>query len=184
MTRFARRPLAATVISLIALFVAGSAVAAPRTPTPASLVLRESDFPTRTQYTSGDIPSRVIQALKRVGIQARGVYFGATIPFGSGKSETVSGAVYTTANSSQAKKAYVLFKRETSGSKLPLPLYGDEQIVQYKSGSEIENMTVRRNGVVWQLSVQSLSLLNLSKAQLTAELKKYAAKQRSRVGAG
>lgn len=183
MTRL--RPAAAITISLIALVVVGGTIAAPRTPAPASLVLRGSDFPKGTQYTSGDIPSKVTGALKKVGIQARGVYFGATIPFGSGKSETVSGAVYTIANSSQAKKAYALFKRENGGgATLRLPAYGDEQIVQSKPGSEIANMTVRRNRVVWQLSVESLSLLNLSQAQLTAEMKRYAAKQKSRVGAG
>ena len=118
MNRFARwrpSPAIATVISLIVLFVAlgaGRAVAASRAPQPASLALRKSDFPAHTQYSLGDIPSNVIRALKKgFGIQASGVYFGATIPFGSNKSETVSGAVYTTAAADQAKKAYTAFKR-------------------------------------------------------------------------
>ena len=69
--------------------------------------------------------------------------------------------VYTTAAADQAKKAYTAFKREfKGGTTLPLPRYGDDQTVNYKPGSEIANLMVRRNRVVWQLTVESLSLLN------------------------
>jgi hypothetical protein len=189
MTRFARRLSLATFISACAVLapaLAESAFATSHGSQPASLVLRESDFPAHTQYTLGDIPSNAIQALKKIGVDARGAYFGASIPFGSGKSETVSGAVYTTADPSQANKAYAAFRSEYThtGAKLPLPLYGDTQIVQYKPETDIAEVLVRRNSVVWQLSVQSLSLLHLSKEKLTTEIDKYAAKQKSRVGAG
>jgi len=174
------------LIALLAAAVTGSAVAASFASDPATMVLRKSDFPKGARYTWSDVPSNVVKALKKgFGIDASGAYFAGTIPVSSTKSEVVSGAVYTTANSGQARRAYAAFKRDFgSGSKLAVPVYGDEQIALYKPGSSIANMMVRRNSVVWQLTVQGVGLLVISEAKMITEMKKYAGKQKARVGAG
>jgi hypothetical protein len=166
--------------------LAGSAIAASLAPDPVRMLLRKSDFPKSAKYTSGDVPANVIQALKKgFGIDARGAYVVADIPVSSTKSEMVTGSVYTTLNAGQARKVYAAFKHDFGGgSKLALPTYGDEQIALYKPGSSIANMMVRRNSVVWSLSVEGMGLLVIPKAQMIAEMKKYAAKHKARVGAG
>ncbi len=175
---------AIALIALLAAALGGSALAASFVRDPSQMLLRKSDFPANVKYSSGDVPANVIQALKRVKIQARGVYFGATIPSGSGKSEVVSGAVYTTANAGQAVKAYVAFKSDMGGgSKVTLPKVGDDQIARYKPGSSVMNMIARRNSVIWQLTVEGMGL-TIPQAKLTAEMTKYAHKQQARVGAG
>jgi hypothetical protein len=138
------------LIALLAAAVTGSAVAASFASDPATMVLRKSDFPKGARYTWSDVPSNVVKALKKgFGIDASGAYFAGTIPVSSTKSEVVSGAVYTTANSGQARRAYAAFKR-----------------------------------VVWQLTVQGVGLLVISEAKMITEMKKYAGKQKARVGAG
>ena len=173
------------LVAVLAATVAGSAVAASLAPNPAALLLRKSDFPATAKYTWGNMPTNVINGLKGLGIKASGAYVAATVPVSSAKSETVTGSVFTTASSGQARKAYAAFKRDFgSRPKLSLPAYGDEQIAVYKSGTSMGEMLVRRNSVVWELSIEGMGLLVIPKAKMIAEMKKYAAKQKIRVGAG
>jgi hypothetical protein len=167
---------------VLAAAVTGGALAASN---PATMVLRKSDFPASAQYTWGNVPANVIQGLKGLGITASGAYVAATIPVSSSKSEVVSGSVFKIASPGQARKAYAAFKSDFGkGSKLQLPPFGDEQVAIYKPGSSIGEMLVRRNSVVWELSIEGGGLLVIPKAKLIAELKKYGAKQKARVGAG
>jgi len=174
------------VSAVLAAAVAASAVAAAVGSDPAAMVLTKGDFSNKgVKYSLGDIPANVIQGLKGLGVTASGAYFGATIPVGSTKSEVVSGAVFKTLSPGEARKAYAAFNSDNGGgSRLALPPYGDEQIALYKPGSSVANMLVRRNSVVWQLSVEGMGLLVISRAQMIAELKKYAARMKAHVGAG
>jgi len=183
-----RRTSGTTGIALIVLLaaaLAGSAFAASLARAPSQVMLLKSDFPTGTQYTWGKVPTNVIQAMKKLGITSSGAYYAATRYIGNkGGSEIVSGSVYTTASSREARKAYVAFARDyrSGTAKLTVPSYGDEQMTSYKPGSEIAELLVRRNTTVWSLSVQVMGVG--VQIQLPAELKKYAAKQKARVGAG
>jgi hypothetical protein len=173
------------LVAVLAATAEGSAVAASLAPSPAAMLLRKSDFPPTATYTWGNTPANVITGLKGLGIKAGGAYVAATIPVSSTKSETVSGSVFTIANSGQARKAYAAFKRDFgSRPKLSLPAFGDEQIAVYKSGSSMGELLVRRNSVVWELSIEGMGLLVIPKAKMIAELKKYAAKQKTRVAGG
>jgi hypothetical protein len=175
---------AVALSAFLAVALAGSAVAALGARDPAALVLREGDFPTNVQYTWGDLPASAIQAMKRLGLQARGAYFAGTIPGSSGKSEVVSGAVYSFGDAGQATKAYAAFKSSLgSGAKLSLPPAGDEQIALYKQGSSVANMVVRRNSVVWELTVEGMGLI-IPQEKIRTEMAKYAKAQKGRVGAG
>jgi len=174
--------LSALLAAILTASAAGSSLASD----PAGMVLSKKDFPDKgVRYTWGDAPANVIQGLKGLGITARGAYFAGTIPVTSTKSQVVSGAVYTTLSAGEARKAYAAFNSDNGGgSRLALPPYGDEQIVLYKPGSSVANMLVRRNAVIWQLTVEGMGLLVIPKAQMIAELKKYAAKLKAHVGGG
>ena len=69
-----------------------------------------------------------------------------------------------------------------------LPLYGAQQFGRHDpAGAEgigIMELIVRKNAVVWLLNVKLEHRPALPKATLLAELKKYALKQKRRVGSG
>jgi hypothetical protein len=71
---------------------------------------------------------------------------------------------------------------------LNLPAYGDEQFARVgthpATGMGVM-VFVRKGGVVWQLRVATIPLqFQATEAQMVAVLETYAAKQKSRVGAG
>lgn len=156
---------------------------------PARLVLARTDFPSSTTYTWGRMPASFTQGLAALRVQAKGAFFSAQFPKNSPRYESVIGMVVTTGSATQARTAYSTFKtqmRRGSVSVFNFPAQGDEQIALFQSprlGSKVQ-LLVRRSRVVWQLDVAGEGLLVLSKAKLVAELEKYAAKQKRRVGAG
>lgn len=157
---------------------------------PSRLVLARSDFPSQTKYTWGRMPASFTQGLAAMGVKAMGAYYAAELSrSGSTKYESVEGLVVTTGSAAQAKAAYTAFRAQIPrGSKtvLRVAAYGDEQIALFQSpkvGSKVE-LLVRRNSVVWQLQVSGAGLLVIPKPTLLAELGKYAAKQKARVGRG
>jgi hypothetical protein len=178
------------LIAALFAVLGGSAAAASFALQPGALVLRKSDFPARATYNSGRMPANFTKALAAVGVKANGAYFSVTIPAGgAAKYQSVDGLVVTTGSAAQAKSAYRLFKSDLdrrSKSLLQLPAYGDEQLALYQSprvGSKAE-LLVRRNRVVWQVEVGGGGLLAIPKSTLVGELRKYAAKQKARIGAG
>jgi hypothetical protein len=157
---------------------------------PSRIVLSRADFPSSTKYTWGRMPANFARGLGALGVKANGAFYAAELRRGgSTKYESVQGLVVTTGSAAQARAAYAAFKAQLqreSKTVLRLPGFGDEQIALYQSpkvGSKAE-LLVRRNGVVWQLQVSGEGLLVIPKPQLLAELKKYAAKQKARVGTG
>lgn len=157
---------------------------------PSRLVLARSDFPSSTKYTWGRMPSTFTRGLGALGVKAQGAYYAAELSrTGSTKYESVEGLVVTTGSAAQAKAAYAAFRAQLPrGSKtvLRVAAYGDEQIALFQSpkvGSKVE-LLVRRNSVVWQLQIAGAGLLVITKPTLLAELRKYAVKQKARVGRG
>jgi hypothetical protein len=155
---------------------------------PSNKILVRADFPSSAKYTWGRVPATFTQGFSALGVKAKGAYYSAQLSTSSSKYESVRGTVVTTGSAAQARTLYSAFKRDLrqgSVSVLSFPAHGDEQIALYQSpklGSKVQ-LLVRRNAVVWQLDVAGEGLLVLTKAQLLAELKKYAAKQKARVGA-
>jgi hypothetical protein len=192
------KPLTAALMTALAAATAASALAAAAlgahatssAADPSRLVLSRADFPSSTKYTWGGMPASFTRGLAALGVKAKGAYYFAELSrSGSTKYESVQGLVVTTGSAAQARAAYTAFKAELrTGSKsvLRLPAHGDEQIALYQSpkvGSRAE-LLVRRNSTVWQLEVAGEGLLVIPKPKLLAELKKYAAKQKARVGTG
>jgi hypothetical protein len=173
------------LVALLGAALAGSAVAASLALQPGALVLRKSDFPAKATYNWGQMPANFTQALAGLGVKASGAYIAVTIPRGGPANyQSVAGFVVTTASAAQARTAYAAFKEELprrGRTVLRLPAYGDEQFVLYTPSVSKAELLVRRNRVVWQLEVAGGGLAR--PAQI-AQLQKYAAKQKPRVGAG
>jgi hypothetical protein len=179
----------AVVMASVVAALAGVATAGSLARQPGTLVLRESDFPAGATYNTGTMPASFTKALAGLGVRASGAYFSVTIPKGaSAKYQEVNGLVVTTASAGQAKTTFAAFKKDllkNTTSVLGVPSYGDEQLALYHPtvGSKAE-LLVRRNTIVWQLEVAGGGLLVIPKPALMGELQKYAAKQKTRIGAG
>lgn len=188
-----RRVIVLVTLATAAAALGGAAQAAPAAATaadPSRLMLARADFPAGTKYTWGRMPASFERGMAASGVKAKGAYFAAELSrSGSTKYEAVRGLVVTTGSPAQARRAYnsiKTFARTGPKSVVRLRSYGDAQIALYqspKAGSKAE-ILVRRNSVVWQVEVSGEGLLVIPKATLLAELEKYAAKQKRRVGGG
>jgi hypothetical protein len=103
--------------------------------------------------------------------------------------------VITTATPSQARALFAALRKEalskTKAERAAISSYGDQQLlVTFYDGRGpnvlTEELVVRKGIVVWHLEVGAhpSSSKPFSRAQALAELKKYAGKQRARVGSG
>lgn len=184
-----RRTIALATTVAAAAALGAAAPAATSAADPSRLLLGRADFPSTVKYTSGRVPATFTEGFAALGVKAKGAYYFAQLARGSTKYESVQGTVVATGSAAQARTLYAAFKsdlRRGTVSVMSFPAHGDEQIALFQSpkiGSKVQ-LLVRRNTVVWQLEVAGEGLLVLSKATLVAELKKYAAKQKRRVGAG
>ena len=186
------KSLAAALVLALALAAAaaswGGTATTDAAADPSRLVLQRTDFPSTAKYTWGRVPATFTQGLAALGVKAKAAYASAQLSRSSTKYESVLGTVVANGSAAQARKVYSALKtdlRRGSVSVLSFPAHGDEQIALYQSpklGSKVQ-LLVRRNAVVWQLEISGGGLLVLTKAQLLAELKKYAGKQKARVGA-
>ena len=75
-------------------------------------------------------------------------------------------------------------RRERRGNPVQVPSYGDEQAALLNPDPIGVSLVVRKGAVVWQLGVGPAGVLVMTRAQVLADLRKYAAKQKRRVGAG
>ena len=194
----------ARTLALIGLAAAlgGSALAAPTAPNPASLGLRAGDFPSGTK-TGLDLLSAVQLAHLDRGL--RGALWTASVPAGSVKTSygsqpktwSVAGDVVVAPNQSSAQRLFRLVKDTGAGFAshatgpigFTLPRYGDEQFAFWmnrtpNNGPEA-GLFVRRGSVVWQMTVTGVPReWRTTRAQVLAQLRRYALQQQRRVGAG
>ena len=186
----------------LAAALAGSALAAPTASNPTSLVLRTADFPNGTK-TGLDILSAPQLAHLDRGL--RGALWTASVPAGSVKTSygsqpktwSVMGDIAVAPNRTSAQRLFQLGKGTGAGFAshatgpigFTLPRYGDEQFAFWmkrtpNNGPEA-GLFVRRGSVVWQMTVTGVPReWGTTRAQVVAQLKKYALKQQRRVGAG
>jgi hypothetical protein len=188
-----------TFLVLVASTAAATgALAAPFAKDPSSLILRKSDFPAKADYDSSsgdDIGIGDKLSAARVEWDAAG-YLGATYSKKKGFLQ-VSGVVFTLPSAAEAKKALTIAKkvRDTfwkkfSGPTKPIQVgsYGDRQFARYDpaggEGIGTIELLVRRNTVMWLLNLKLERRPAAPKAELLADLKKFAAEQKARVGKG
>ncbi len=109
----------------------------------------------------------------------------------------VIGVVLTVAGVQQARKGFVIAKQERDAwwklvgeapRRISVPSYGDQHYARHDpaggEGIGVMELLVRTRTFIWLLNVQVERRPAAPKAQLLAELKRYAQKQQRRVGAG
>lgn len=184
---------------LAAAAVSTGALAAIAAKDPKALILRKVDFAATASYDSSSGDDIGIQdALEAQGLEVDAAgYLGATYSKSKGLLQ-VSGVVWTPARIGEAKKAFAVatrqrdafWKRSKEAKKTTvLPAYGDQQFARYdpagREGIGVLELLVRRKAVVWLLNVRVERRPAVpTKAELLGQLRKYAAKQRRRVGTG
>jgi hypothetical protein len=170
------------------------ALAAATAKNPKALVLRQSDFPRGTRVGNSFGVKGPLSNQYAVGFEIR--------PGDMTREEDVSVQLWVAKDVAAAKGVYQQTVASYTGLKgevtLKLPSYGDEQFADYLPNPSRPHgqLIVRRNTVVWYLTVENCTPLSFScygtsrtekpigRAKATAELKKYAAKQKARVGKG
>jgi hypothetical protein len=161
---------------------------------PKALVLRQSDFPRGTRVGNAFGVNGPLVSQYAVGFEIR--------PGDIQREEDVSVQLWVAKDVAGAKNLY----RQTIGANtglegeatLKLPGYGDEQFADYLPNPSRPHgqLIVRRNRVVWYLTVENCTPLSFScygtsrtekpigQAKAAAELKRYATKQKARIGKG
>jgi hypothetical protein len=186
-------------LSTVAAVLATTAAAAP---SPTALVLRAGDFPRGTNTTVDIVPAA---ALAPFGRGIRGALWTASIPAGSvrtsygsqPKTWSVTGDIVVAPDRASAQRLFQRGKSTRAGFgshatgpiTSNLPRFGDEQLAFWmertpNNGPEA-GVFVRRGSVLWQVAVTGVPReWSTTRAQVVAQLERYARMQQRRVGAG
>lgn len=183
-----------------ALVVTGISLATAKAKDPATMILRKADVPGVQAYDDGDELEHLIEEpLDAAGVDYQAATYTVLAHSEAKGSLHVIGWVITTANAAQAKKAYAaaqkglerlrLSARTPKLTPLSLPSYGNQQLagideIDRGTGIGFGRLLVRKNNVVWFLHVLHERRPPRTRAELIADLKTYATKQKTRVGAG
>lgn len=192
----------ATALAAIAgaLVVTATSLAALTAKNPATMILRQTDIGKVEAYEVDDRVEHYI----RDPLDAAAVDYEESTYTGLGYSETrgalqVSGWVIATPNAAQARKAFTAAQKGLESwrrmigtprlTPLSLPSYGNQQKagldeIDPGTGIGYGTLLVRKNSVVWFLHVAHERRPPRSRAELIADLRRFASKQARRVGAG
>jgi hypothetical protein len=177
----------ATLALLAAVGATGALAAGAAPRDPFSLLLRPADLPRGADVSRGRGPASLEQGLRRSGIRARAAYGGYTYDVRQAGSVTLSGMVVTTGSAADARRTFTLFRTDMAGDgrTVALPRYGAAQLAtRSRSSADWLDVLVRQGRVVWSLSLRTNGVTVLGVTRALAELKRYAAAQKRRVGAG
>jgi hypothetical protein len=188
--RTTRAPIGLTTALIIV--VATTASAGGTSTNPKALVLQKADLP--ASAVKG--PSFAV-APSTFGDRDFTVYYNLRVP---GREEVLTSDVAVSRQAKAAARGYRLMVATYSSAQgltpLKLPAYGSEQRAVYNAGTGSAVLIVRKNTTVWRLAVESCSPLSpagclggrtppkLTKPQASSELRKYARKQKARIGNG
>jgi len=181
-----------------ALVVATAGLAAPTVKDPSKLILQRKDFPAHSDYEAGD-ELDYSHAIRNIDARTTGYYAG-TYSEKQGHLQ-LHGAVITTGSVKTAQQAFRLAEehlqatwKTTSSVYKPakpaeMPRYGSQQAVFSMNATNMNTtgsvaLFVRKRDVVWVL----WALLDRDQppkmSEIVGDLKTYAARQKTRVGAG
>jgi hypothetical protein len=175
--------------AVAAITVAGTALAAATAKSPKALVLQPADVPAGAERSTSGLGGSLAKS------------FTVTFNFQAGsREEVVTSNVAVSKTPGDAATVYERTVAAYSGvgneKALRLPAYGDEQHARFLLPAARAELIVRKNTVVWMLWVENCGPYShtgcffgttppkLTAAQALAELKKYAQKQKARVGSG
>lgn len=176
-----------TAVFVTALVVVAGVPAATTTLEAKSLALRQADLPALATRTS----EKENRSAALPG--GRGHAYATAFRFRVGRRTQVIGTTVITAPSATvARRVYaaaVSDARRSAVAVLSLPRLGDEQYAALYGRPSLDEASglvwVRRNTVVWQIQVNSVSNpFGFSRAEAQAQVSRYALKQMRRVGTG
>ncbi len=184
----------------VAVVLSATALAAAGSRDPNTLVLRQTDIPGASYEADEGVVDYIDSALDKAGLSATAAnYLMSTFSKQKGFLQ-IQGVVLALPSSAQARKALQTTRKAQDafiagvpGDQLPnvavsLPAFGDQQIaVLHPAGNEgiaSADLYVRKRSVVWWLHVTLERRPRPSNAEILAEVKRFAAKQKTRVGAG
>jgi hypothetical protein len=184
------RRLPSATAAILAAALATTALAASAPKDPKTLVLQQSDVPAGARPgLSGPIPAGKKKA------------YTVTFNFRIGsREEELTSYAEVWKDAAGAKAGYTTAVAGYSGfgneKVLQLPASGDEQHSDFNPTPARGQLIVRKNRVVWRLTIQSCGPLapagclfgrtppKMTQAQALSELAKYAPRQKARVGNG
>jgi hypothetical protein len=185
-----------TALIVAAIFAVTSvAFAAGAGKDPMKLALTKADFPANAQRMGGKAidPKRLAELFPG----ARGNAYITTFRFPNGKkSEFVEDIVVETGTVARARATLAALKKEQldHGEVLTaarLPSFGDQQYASVTGDVRNDEaggwIVVRKNTIVWEVDIDTdptAQDFGLSRPQVLAELQKYAANQKKRIGSG
>jgi hypothetical protein len=165
---------------------------------PSRMILRQADVASSGTYEADDNLDEYLETpLKAAGLSGRvATYFGATFSEQKGFVK-VSGIVLTVASPAEARRVFAITKqaRDRFGKRIgstwttvSLPSYGDQQRALIdppgNEGIAVAELIVRKRTAVWLLHVTLERRPKPPVTELVADLKRFASKQKARVGAG
>lgn len=177
------------LVAAAAAVFAVSASAAGLAKDPLRLTLQRTDFPAKTDLTSGRYAS-IDKTLAAGGFQAKSADYLANIPRGATETLIVSGRVIVLANADQARRLFAQFRRDLAldlkvAKPLRLAAFGDEQSAFFQTNPGVRaDLRVRTGAVVWRVEVKWSGTETYTRTQTLAELNTYAGKLKRRVGSG
>jgi hypothetical protein len=188
---------AAIALAAIVVVMAVTAAAAAAIKDPSVMILRQADI-RASQYEAGDDLDEYLRTpLKAAGLSGLvATYYGTSFSKQKGFLQ-VSGIVLTVASPAEARRVFTIVKqaRDRFGKRLgadwtpvSLPSYGDQQrgLIDPPGNEGIAHaeLIVRKRTAVWLLYVTLERRPKPPVSELVADVKRLAAKQKQRVGAG
>lgn len=189
----------ALVATAGALIMTATSLASATARNPATMILRQADLPKGAYEADDGVEHYVEDRLDAAGIDYEVADYTVLASSEAKGSLTVYGWVIATASAAQARKAFTAARkgleswtRMTGGPRLTplqLPAYGNQQTagldeIDPGTGIGYARVLVRKNTVIWMAHVAHERRPARTRAELIADLKRYAAKQKTRVGAG
>jgi hypothetical protein len=186
---------AAALAVIVAVAVTTAAAAAIKDPS--VMILRQADI-RASQYEAGDDLDEYLRTpLKAAGLSGLvATYYGTTFSKQKGFLQ-VSGIVLTVASPAEARRVFTITNRArdrvtrrvaSEWTTVSLPSYGDQQRALIdppgNEGIAIAELSVRKRTTVWFLHVTLERRPKPPVSELVGDLKRLAAKQKLRVGAG
>jgi hypothetical protein len=184
--------------ALLVATMATTALAGDAVRNPSAMVLRQSDLPGWTYEAEADLDDYLKKPLQAAGLSGKAAqYYGVSFSQQKG-SRKVSGVVLTVASAAEARRVFTITKKARDsfvrkvGTRnwmtVSVPSYGNEQRARVNppgnEGIANAELIVRKNTAVWLLYVTLERRPKPPVSELVSDLKRFAAKQKQRVGTG
>ncbi|HUG65712.1 MAG TPA: hypothetical protein VMK83_10880 [Gaiellaceae bacterium] len=190
--------VAIAMSALLVATMATTALAGGAVRNPSAMILRQADLPGATYEAEADLDDYLRKPLQAAGLSGKAAqYLGVTFSQRKG-SLKVSGVVLTVSSAAEARRVFTITKKARDAflrsagvrgwTTVSVPSYGNQQRARVSppgnEGIAIAELIVRKNTAVWLLYVVLERRPKPPVSEVVSDLKRFAAKQQRRVGAG